>query len=130
MSKAQAQSWRRVWALLQALPRPGFWVTGKASSMRISLGDVYSIGELSRSFERIIHILTANGVDEVRGANLYFTLVHDRRAIALLDEHGREIDHLKLNPPSPRAFKSVSPNIHTIAARKPKATEPNSGNAA
>jgi hypothetical protein len=98
--------------------------------MRISLGDVYLIGELSRSFERIIHILTANGVDEVRGANLYFTLVNDRCAIALLDEHGREIDHLKLNPPSPRAFKSVSPNIHTIEARKPKATEPNSGNAA
>jgi len=82
--------------------------TIKAGDMRISFGGVYSVAELSKSLDRVAHVLAANGVDEVRGMNLYFTLFRDRRSISLVDDQGVEIDHLKFDEPSPRLYKAVS----------------------
>jgi hypothetical protein len=124
MSKVKAQSLRRAWALLRVLPRPGYWVTGKACSMRISLGGVYSVAELSKSFDRVAQALAANGVEEIRGINLYVTLFRDRRSMALIDEHGQEIEHLKFDEPARRPFKSVTGKIGSDTIRKVKITRP------
>jgi hypothetical protein len=92
--------------------------------MRISLGGVYSVAELSKSVERVAYALAANGVDEVRGINLYLTLFRDRRSIALVDEDGQEIDHLKFDEPARRPFKAVPGKIQTNTVRKLKISNP------
>lgn len=79
----------------------------KAGDMRISFGGVYSVKELSKCLDRVAHILAANGIHEVRGMNLYFTLFRDRQSISLVDEHGLEIEHLKFDEPSPRRYQAI-----------------------
>jgi hypothetical protein len=115
MSKTQVQSWRRVWALLQAFRRPGFQALVRAAqTMRISFGGRYSIEEFEDAIERILYNLRQNGVEEFLNVNLYLT-PHDRkRVIELLDEQGQVIEHIKYDGPRERAFQRSGSKLRVI----------------
>lgn len=114
MSKTRVQSWRRVWALLQMLPRPGFQALERACDMKITLAGRYSVDEFADAIDRTLQNLRQNGVEEIQTANLYLYMYADKRQIHLLDEEGRKIEHLTFDGPRERAFRKVTDNVRVV----------------
>jgi hypothetical protein len=82
--------------------------------MKITLGGRYRIDELGDAFDRVLQNFRVNGVEEIQHVTVYLNLYQHKRTLALVDDSGERIEHLKFDGPTEREFRPVTDRVHTL----------------
>lgn len=84
--------------------------------MRIKMSGQYRPHEFQDAVDCIVQALVANGMNEIRSANLYINAFHNDRQLEFADqETGAPFKLLKFEGRDQRQFKTFSPRVQPIA---------------
>lgn len=83
--------------------------------MRIKMSGLYRPHEFQDAIDCIVQTLVANGMSEIRSANLYISPFRDDRALEFADqETGAPFELLKFEGREQREFEVRSPRVRPI----------------
>lgn len=85
--------------------------------LRIRLGGGYTPHEFLDAMDRIVQTLVANGVGEIRGANLYLQPFQGSRQLFFHDqETGAPFQILQYDGPHERPYKPITTRLRPIVS--------------